>query len=202
MTEPPVLQGKGDGPAPPLAGIRVVASDMDGTFLAPDHSAPAENMKAVVEAEARGIQVVFATGRSRIAAQGKVPDIDLSRRPGVFLNGAVVYGGSGSLVHERTVPAAVTAEALRFVRDLSDRSERVGVILSYGDLTFAPEPAERWCGHLHKDYEDPVPGSLRGYDAAAAAFDRDSEEGDEAAPKRRRREEPHLVHILANSEDL
>lgn len=200
-TDVPALQGKSGEEMPALDGIRVVASDLDGTFLSPSHQAPEENLKALREAEAAGIRVVIATGRARFSAQGKLPDLDLSRRPGIYLNGALVCGSTGAVVHERKVPRDVVADVLRFVRDREGRRERLGVVLSLGDTAWVPTPAEEWCLHLRKVYEDPLPGDLGGYDAAIGEFSTVCEEG-EPAQKRSRREEPHLLHILATSSDL
>ncbi|HYI55034.1 MAG TPA: HAD hydrolase family protein, partial [Microlunatus sp.] len=41
----------------------MIATDLDGTFLAPDSSVSAENSSAVLAAQEAGITVLFATGR-------------------------------------------------------------------------------------------------------------------------------------------
>ena len=44
--------------------IRLIAIDMDGTILSPDHSISTKNKEAILEAQSNGIEVVIATGRS------------------------------------------------------------------------------------------------------------------------------------------
>ena len=69
--------------------IRLIATDMDGTFLADDKKAPPENIEALEECAARGIEIVPATGRT---VRG-IPD-EIRSLPGVryaiTTNGAVV----------------------------------------------------------------------------------------------------------------
>jgi len=197
-----VADGSSCDELPRLEEMRVVASDMDGTFLNAKGEAPAENLRALQEAEDVGLKVVMATGRSRWSAQQRLPDLDLSTRPGVYLNGGLVYGNSGSVIHERTVPRDVVADVLRFVKDRENRRELVGLTLCYGDTMVAPSVAEPWCLHLHRMYNDPLPGDLGGYDAAVAEFSECRIEDTPPASKRLRRPEPHNIHILASSSDI
>lgn len=69
--------------------IKLVATDLDGTFLDDKKHFLDENMQAFAECAARGIQIVPATGRTRIG----IPD-EIKNMPGVryaiTVNGAVV----------------------------------------------------------------------------------------------------------------
>lgn len=69
--------------------IRLIATDMDGTFLDDDKNIPEENLKALAECAACGIEIVPATGRTL----GGVPET-IKNLPGVryaiVTNGAVV----------------------------------------------------------------------------------------------------------------
>ena len=44
--------------------VQLIAIDMDGTLLSPDHTISKKNKEAILEAQSRGIEVVVATGRS------------------------------------------------------------------------------------------------------------------------------------------
>ena len=70
--------------------IRMVATDLDGTFLSSDGRAAPENLEAVREAARRGIKLVIATGRP---ARWLSPLEPLrEHRPYVLTsNGAVIF---------------------------------------------------------------------------------------------------------------
>jgi len=74
-------------------------------------------------------------------------------------------------------------------------------VLCHGDDHFVPDPAEKWALHLHKDYDDPCPLGLGGYDEAISTF-AGSGTAEEPSPKRSCCEAPHLLHIVGSREDL
>lgn len=69
--------------------IKLIATDMDGTFLDDEKRIPEENLRALRECAARGIEIVPATGRTLMG----LPE-ELKRLPGVryaiLTNGAMV----------------------------------------------------------------------------------------------------------------
>ncbi|MBQ2401696.1 MAG: HAD family phosphatase, partial [Lachnospiraceae bacterium] len=69
--------------------IKLIATDLDGTFVDDQKQMLAENIRAMTECAERGIQIVPATGRTIIG----IPD-ELKNLPGVryaiTVNGAVV----------------------------------------------------------------------------------------------------------------
>ena len=73
-----------------MAAPKLIATDLDGTFLSSDHLPTVLNLEAVRVAHARGVHIVFATGRPARWLQVLDPLADL--RPGVIAsNGAVLY---------------------------------------------------------------------------------------------------------------
>lgn len=77
--------------------IRLIAIDMDGTILSPDHSISTKNKQAILAAQSNGIEVVIATGRSFSEAIGPVRSAGLNL-PYICLNGAEVRDESGELI--------------------------------------------------------------------------------------------------------
>lgn len=70
--------------------IRLIATDLDGTLLAPDGTIPAENVAAIREAHEAGVPFVIATGRPVRWLECLEPVADL--RPFVVAsNGAVLF---------------------------------------------------------------------------------------------------------------
>lgn len=69
--------------------VKLIAIDMDGTLLTPEHSITPRTILAINKAFEQGIQVVIATGRAFYEAHGIVGEYDLNL-PYICLNGAQV----------------------------------------------------------------------------------------------------------------
>ncbi len=86
--------------------IRLIAIDMDGTLLTPDHQISPVVKSAIHKAQARGITVVLASGRPYIGIQRYIAELGLDK-PGQFCisyNGALVQRAEdGSCVAEVTL---------------------------------------------------------------------------------------------------
>lgn len=100
--------------------IRLVATDMDGTFLDDDKNIPEENMKALRECAAAGIEVVPATGR----AMKGIPE-EIKNLPGVryaiTTNGAVVADlREGAIVDARRIPVDLAVRIMMIARTSPD----------------------------------------------------------------------------------
>ena len=69
--------------------IKLIAIDMDGTFLNDEKKAPEENIRALEACAARGIEVVPATGRTVLAVPEEIKNLP-GVRYAITTNGAVV----------------------------------------------------------------------------------------------------------------
>lgn len=69
---------------------RLVAFDLDGTFLNNDKSIPPENLRAIEAAAARGVQIVPATGRVLAGVPEPIMRLPFIRYF-ISINGAYVY---------------------------------------------------------------------------------------------------------------
>ncbi len=97
---------------------RLVATDLDGTFLSPDGTVSTENSLAVENAQRAGIVVVFATGRP-------VRWLDVIRGlPGahpmvIASNGAVLYDlGTGRAVDQICIDPEIAVTAMERIRSV------------------------------------------------------------------------------------
>ena len=72
------------------APVRLIASDVDGTLLTPDHRISAEVRAAVTEATAAGVSVVLASARGPLAMRHLVEELGLLDVPHAPLAGCVV----------------------------------------------------------------------------------------------------------------
>ena len=59
--------------------IELIAIDMDGTLLNPQHEVTPAVKKALSEARAKGVQIVLATGRPFVGVQRYLMELDLQR---------------------------------------------------------------------------------------------------------------------------
>lgn len=78
---------------------RLVATDLDGTFLHPGGKVSERNAHAVRTALDAGLHVVFATGRPPTWMQ-PVIDLGLEQAPVIGCNGAIRYDAVSGQVHE------------------------------------------------------------------------------------------------------
>ena len=70
-------------------GIKLIATDMDGTFLDDEKNIPEENLKALMECADRGIEIVPATGRTVLGLPEEIKALP-GVRYAITTNGAVV----------------------------------------------------------------------------------------------------------------
>lgn len=83
--------------------IKLIASDMDGTFLNNNHEVSKENMQAVEFAKNNNIQFVIATGRADYEAFRPMQDANLKCNL-ICFNGAITYNENGDLINIITLP--------------------------------------------------------------------------------------------------
>ncbi len=103
--------------------VRLIASDLDGTLLGPGHELSERTIAAVRAADAAGIRVIAATGRSSTSATPRVLPAEVIR---------TAVCSNGSLIHD--VVADVTTQ--RFAID-PDMVERLFQTLHYLDPGYA-----------------------------------------------------------------
>jgi HAD superfamily hydrolase (TIGR01484 family) len=84
-----------------MGNYKLIALDMDGTFLQEDKRISAENRAAVQAANAAGVTVMFATGRGIQNVVGYVEELQL-KAPIVTVNGSEVWAAPGVL-HSRSL---------------------------------------------------------------------------------------------------
>ena len=152
-----------------LHRIRIIATDLDGTFLDTNHSISSTVIDAVHELESHAsIPVYISTGRCRASALSKFKEagLDWSSRPGVFLNGAVVYGDDGNIIFEKRFDIEVLeAVASKFQGDLN----RAVVMPCSGDTVHSPQLCALSM-HLNEEYSDPLPVDHGSYEKMIERF--------------------------------
>ncbi|OLS41276.1 Cof-type HAD-IIB family hydrolase [Bacillus sp. MRMR6] len=77
--------------------IKCIATDMDGTLLNSQQKISEENKQAILKAQAQGIEVVVATGRSYQEAQFVLKEAEL-HCPVIGVNGAEIRSKEGEVI--------------------------------------------------------------------------------------------------------
>lgn len=79
--------------------IKFVALDLDGTLLASDGTLPSRNAQAISEAQAAGVGIILATGKTRSSAVGLIGQLGITL-PCVFSQGLIIYAADGQIMRE------------------------------------------------------------------------------------------------------
>lgn len=100
--------------------IKLIATDMDGTFLDDNKTAPEENIRALTECAARGIQIVPATGRTIFAVPQEIKNLP-GVRYAITTNGASVADlKAGTIISTCRMSAELAAKVMEYARDSAD----------------------------------------------------------------------------------
>ncbi|HLG76206.1 MAG TPA: Cof-type HAD-IIB family hydrolase [Ktedonobacteraceae bacterium] len=96
---------------------RLLAIDLDGTLLTPQHTISSRTRHALEQAIAAGVTVVIATGQKRDVLQAVCAGLPL-HGPQIMYNGALVADiETGTVLYERLLPPELVLPALSALRD-------------------------------------------------------------------------------------
>ena len=114
--------------------IKLIAMDMDGTLLSPNHKTVADaDKEALIKAHESGIKLAISTGRT-LSTIGdictQIPEIDFI----IFSNGAGIYDRqTEKIIYRNNMPAETAEKYLPYIE------ERSGFIEAYIDgVAYAP----------------------------------------------------------------
>ena len=126
--------------------VRLIAMDIDGTLLDSRHELPAANREAIVEARARGIEIMLVTGRrfdfARLISEQLPCELTL-----VVNNGALIKSKAGETHLRHLLPRALAREVLAATADF-----RSGAAVVFDRVR------ERQLIFERIDWHDPVSG--------------------------------------------
>lgn len=107
--------------------IKLIAIDMDGTLLLPDHTISPAVKTAIAAARARGVNVVLTTGRPYAGVHSYLKELHMEE-PGdycITYNGALVQkAGDGSTVAQ----TALSYDDYRYLEQLSGTLARISTL--------------------------------------------------------------------------
>ena len=126
--------------------VRLIAMDIDGTLLDSRHELPAANREAIVEAHARGIEIMLVTGRrfdfAKLISEQLPCELTL-----VVNKGAMIKSKTGETHLRRLLPRALAREVLAATADF-----RSGAAVVFDRVR------ERQLVFERIDWKDPVSG--------------------------------------------
>ncbi len=125
--------------------IKIIATDLDGTLMAPDHLTVTQRTKdALLNAHKKGIKIAIATGRALNFTEGvtkQVPFVDYV----VCSNGASVYDrNSKEFIYTNLVSPEITAETISFLNTLP-----VYYNVYIGGNNYVQNGSEKYLGNLN-----------------------------------------------------
>lgn len=100
--------------------IKIIATDLDGTLMSPDHLTVSERTKnALISAHKKGVKVCIATGRALNFTKGVTAQIPFADYV-ICSNGASVYDRrQEKFIYNNLVSPDITAEAIRLLNSLN-----------------------------------------------------------------------------------
>lgn len=96
---------------------RLIGIDLDGTLLRGSDEIQADDLASLLHAEALGVPVVIATGRSHFSSQPVVDRTGLNTAH-ICYNGAWAVAPGGGLLRDLRVPLGLSREVLARCRDM------------------------------------------------------------------------------------
>ena len=99
--------------------IKIIATDLDGTLMAPDHlTVTQRTKKALSDAHDKGIKVSIATGRALDFTEGVTNQIPFADYV-ICSNGASVYDrNNDKFIYTNLVTPEITAETIALLNSL------------------------------------------------------------------------------------
>jgi Cof subfamily protein (haloacid dehalogenase superfamily) len=96
-----------------MSAIRLIALDIDGTLFNSQHQITPLTEQSLIRAYAQGIQIVFATGKTRYSVEPLLARLGWPA-PGVFVQGLLVVKGDGSTLYQRLLEPEVAQAVTHF----------------------------------------------------------------------------------------
>ncbi len=104
---------------PSKDSIKIVASDLDGTLLAPNHQLSAYTKQTLKELHQHGYTFVFATGRHHIDVAGIREQVGIPAYM-ITSNGARVHDTENKVLYSKNVPEDLIQPVIDVVKEYSN----------------------------------------------------------------------------------
>lgn len=133
--------------------IKLIVIDLDGTLLNSQHQLSDKTAEAIQKAQAQGIQIMLATGKTRHSGEAIIKRFNLMTH-GIYLQGASVHLHDGSIHSNTTLNPELARRIITFAED---RGFDVAAYSGQRILARAVTPA---AAELHNLYHEPMPEAV------------------------------------------
>ena len=123
--------------------VKIIFSDIDGTFLANDKSVTPLTEKAAKAVVAQGLKLVFVSARMPEAIYIITDNIGMARTPTICYSGAFVLTEDEKVLHDKKISADATKNILSEIAKNSRRWNDISVSFYVGRRWFAQNIDER-----------------------------------------------------------
>lgn len=96
--------------------VKLVAIDLDGTLLNSNNTVSERNVTVIKQAIEQGIEVIIATGKTRVSATETIERLGLTT-PGIYLQGLAIYESDGSISFQKTLSPDIARKVITFAED-------------------------------------------------------------------------------------
>jgi len=133
--------------------IKLVVIDLDGTLLNSKSEMSEANEAALKKVMAQDIQVVIATGKTRVSAVPIIESLGLTT-PGIYLQGLTVYQGDGSISYQKTLEPEIARQVITFAEDRGYK------MVAYSGNRILVREEHRRGKELAEIYHEPMPEAV------------------------------------------
>jgi Cof subfamily protein (haloacid dehalogenase superfamily) len=133
--------------------IKLIVLDLDGTLLNSQHQISDKTAAAIQKAQAQGIQIMLATGKTRYSGEDIIKRFNLTTH-GIYLQGASVHLHDGGVHANTTLSPEVSRRIITFAED---RGFDVAAYSGQRILARVISPAAK---ELNEQYHEPMPEAV------------------------------------------
>lgn len=130
--------------------IKLVVVDLDGTLLNELSQLSEGNEAALKKAIEQGVQIVIATGKTRISAATIIEKLGLTT-PGIYLQGLTIYQSDGSISYQKTLEPDIARQVITFAED------RGYDVIAYSGSRILARSVGKKAEELATKYGEPMP---------------------------------------------
>jgi Cof subfamily protein (haloacid dehalogenase superfamily) len=133
--------------------IKLIVLDLDGTLLNSQHQISDKTAEAIQRAQAQGIQIMLATGKTRYSGEDIIKRFNLTTH-GIYLQGASVHLHDGGIHANTTLSPEVARRIITFAED------RGFEIAAYSGQRILARSISPGAKELHDLYHEPEPEAV------------------------------------------
>jgi Cof subfamily protein (haloacid dehalogenase superfamily) len=133
--------------------IQTIVLDVDGTLLDSRSHLSERNVNVLKAALAQGVQIILATGKTRVSTQHIIDQIGITT-PGIYLQGVGIYGADGAIIHQQTLDPNIARQVITFAED------RGFTTVAYSGRSIYTRVLNDDARILSDKYHEPVPEAV------------------------------------------